>query len=299
MSEAAQRYEEGRVLFAQSQFADAYIRFSQACALQRTINCAKNLGLVEYNLGQYAEATTHLREYFDSLPPNQSVNANVYAAAREVYDQAYARSGHLRVVAPVGAKVTVDGRIVGGAPLPPVIDVAAGAHTIETRTYGTSRQQVQVSVPAGSVLPVTFLSGPPRVASTPREAESSPAKIVITTMMYGFALASAGAGVWFALHAEDKSQGAEVLRAQLATPSSSACTGSTSPVCRTLSSFKDDYDNARRWETIAFIGAGALAVSATATLILWQPSSSSSSRSARFAPLLSPGLAGIGYGGTF
>ncbi|WP_394838090.1 PEGA domain-containing protein [Pendulispora rubella] len=320
--EAEQRFEEGKTLFSQRRYADARLKFEQACAVHRTVNCPKNLGLAEFELGQYVEATTHLREFLQGVrvsgPAAAGLDAEGVAVIQKKYTDAFMHCGHLEVSAPAGATVVVEGRNLGTAPLRDTVDVPAGDHTVEAHTdRGILRQKVTVA--QGEVAPVK-LSEPNAGAQVKVDADSlradrpghSSARTVVLVSLYGAALLATGAGIGLTLHAEARKGDADDRRGDLP---SNGCTGVSSAQCDDLRSLRDTYDADKRWATAAFIGAGVFAATATVMFFVWpntvnneRPAGSKSTggRTAdgggmkgRVVPMLAPGLGGLGYAGTF
>ncbi|WP_394848600.1 PEGA domain-containing protein [Pendulispora brunnea] len=317
--EAEQRFEEGKTLFSQRKYADARLKFEQACAVHRTVNCPKNLGLAEFELGQYVEATTHLREFLQGIrvsgPAAAGLDADGVALIQKKYNEAFLRCGHLEVTAPAGASIVVEGRNLGTAPLRDTVDVPAGEHTVEAHTdAGILRQKVTVA--QGEVAPVR-LTDPNAGARVKVDGDSqrpdrpghSSARTVTLVSLYGVAVLAAGAGIGLTLHAEARKGDADDRRGDLP---SNGCTGVSSARCDDLRSLRDTYDTDKRWATVAFIGAGVFAAAATATFFLWpntvsneRPAGKTTGRTAeggvkgRVVPMLAPGLGGVGYAGTF
>jgi len=323
--EAEQRYEEGKTLFSQRRFGEARLKFEQACAVHRTVNCPKNLGLTEFELGQFVEATTHLREFLQSVrasgPGAAGMDAEQVAQIQKRYTEAFMHCGHVEVTAPAGARIVVKGRIIGTAPLSDMIDVAVGEHVIEGhRDQGILRQSVTVA--AGEVAPVR-LADPNAAANTATvqtrantdRPGSSSARTITLVSLYAVALVAAGTGIGLTLHGEARSNDAKDIRGRLP-DGSNGCNGVTSTDCSDLRSLRDTYDSDRKWATVAFVGAGVFAAAATATFFLWHnpPRTRETGKNARgrdgrestngastgqLVPLLAPGVGGLGYVGSF
>ncbi|WP_394821304.1 hypothetical protein [Pendulispora albinea] len=319
LREAEQRFEEGKALFGQRRFSEAHLKFSQACAVHRTINCPKNLGLVEFELGRFVDSATHLREFLQSVrasgPAAAGMDADQVAQVQKKYTEAFVRCGHIEVSAPAGARLFIEGRAIGTAPFTDTIDVPAGEHTLEAYTdHGIMRQTVKVG--PGEVAPVRFGASDPvaggegkRQGPPPDQPGSSSARTITLVSMYGVALIGAGIGVGLLVHGEARSSDADNIRSGRDFPpgGSSACTGISSDPCAQLRSLADTYDNDRKWATVSFIGAGVVAAAATTVFFLWRPppredpsrTRSSERTTGRVVPLVSPGMGGVGYVGSF
>lgn len=318
--EAEQRFEEGKTLFSQRRYADARLKFEQACAVHRTVNCPKNLGLAEFELGQYVEATTHLREFLQGVrvsgPAAAGLDADGVAAIQKKYTEAFMHCGHLEVSAPAGARIIVEGRNLGTAPLSGTVDVSAGEHTVEAHTDRGLLQQ-KVTVAQGEVAPIRFIDPNAGAQVKVVDADSlrrdrpghSSARTVTLVSLYGAAVLAAGAGIGLTLHASARKSEADDARSQGKLADNGCAGGVSSDACNNLRSLRDTYDADKRWATVAFIGAGVFAAAATVTFFVW-PNSVNNERTAggkattagvkgRVVPMLAPGLGGLGYAGTF
>ncbi|HWL86612.1 MAG TPA: hypothetical protein VNO21_12465 [Polyangiaceae bacterium] len=312
VQEAQERYREGRRLYEEGRLAEAHMKFSQACAVERTVNCSKNLGIVEFDMGRYAEATTHLREFLrEARRSGAGLSAEQMDKVQRMQDDAYRRCAHVQVSAPSGARIFVDQRDVGVAPLSDPIDLAAGESvTVEARApHETLRQSVRVG--AGELVQVRFVEKTeyPAPVSTDRPGSSSPRTITLVSL-YGVALVGAGAGIALVLHSQARSNDADGVRNGLG-GASNRCNGisGSDPAagqCAQLQSLRDTYDTDRKWAKVSFIGAGVFAAAATTLFFAWpvrredRPAKEGTqSGGGRFVPLVGPGLRGVGYSARF
>jgi hypothetical protein len=166
VAEAEKRFEEGKQLFAQGRYEEAHVKFSEACAAHPTTKCPKNLGLAEYRLKHAPESATHLREYLAKADPNDADVATI----RTVYDDVKGQCGELDVSAPGGAKVSVDGKIAGTAPLDATLFVGPGKHDVSAAWEGKSDSKpVDVAARAKE----RIVLGPPTTQPPPGTTEKS------------------------------------------------------------------------------------------------------------------------------
>ncbi|HWL86010.1 MAG TPA: hypothetical protein VNO21_09420, partial [Polyangiaceae bacterium] len=309
VQEAQDRYQEGRRLFGDGHYAEAHMKFEQACAVQRTVNCPKNLGLAEFEMGRYAEAASHLRDFLREARTvgGAGLDEAQTAKIRKMYDDAFAKSAHVQVTAPADARIVVDDRVVGNAPLADAVDVAVGAHVVEARTgRGVLRQKV--SLTAGEVVPIHFVEqseGYPAPVVADRPGASS-ARTVTLVSLYAVAVVGAGVGITLLLHAQARGNDADGIRAHL--PADNACNGTAfgdpQGSCSQLHALRDTYDNDHKWATVSFIGAGVFAAAATTAFFLWplqkqERAEEKAAGSARLVPWIAPGGGGAGLSGHF
>lgn len=150
---ARRYYEEGVAAADAKEWDKAYAAFTEAWKLKQHWQIAVNLGQAELRLGKYPEAADHLAYY---LREATELQPDDVARAREWLDQAKAKAGILRLnVAPKGAQVFVDGRLVGTAPIDRETFVGVGWHAVEARS-GDQKALRQVEAPAGRMVDVSL-----------------------------------------------------------------------------------------------------------------------------------------------
>lgn len=313
--EAEQRFNEGKELLRQKRWAEARVKFLQACAVQRTVNCPKNLGAVEFELGMYPEATAHFGEYLRQrdLPKNE------LASVRSFYESAFAKSGHLEIAAPDGATVSVDGAEIGKAPLADLVHVKPGSHDVRAvltdgRTTSASASadtgktvkvslvpEARVGAPAAPPLPpaATATSAPPAVASggprsgeeaSPGESRWSSGKIATVVSLSALSVGAFATSVGFFVGAGARAD--DVQRLQGTTGSCLGSAGTTAS-CRDLAA-ADDARASDRNAAWVFLGVGTLLGVATATVaVLWPSEPLRRERSFVVVPM-APGATGLG-----
>ncbi len=151
---ARRYYEDGVAAAQEKEWVKAYNAFLEAWRLKQHWQIAVNLGQAELRLGKNPEAAEHLGYYLrqaTELHPEDVKQASAWL------EQARSRSGVLRLnVAPKGAQVFVDGKLVGTAPIEHETYVETGWHAIEARTADQKALR-QVEAPAGR--PVDVLLG--------------------------------------------------------------------------------------------------------------------------------------------
>jgi hypothetical protein len=300
--EADQRFAEGKELFRQHRFSEARVKFSEACAAHRTINCPLNLGLSEYELGMYAEAATHLYEYLHEtdLPKGEAGLPRI----QKIYDEAYAKSGHFEVSAPDGSEVFVDDRDVGKAPLGKAVHVKAGPHVVKavfsdgrsardtaTATDGqVTRVSLALAAPSttGAQLPVA-VETPPADRAIERKVAWPPP--VYTIVLGAVAVASIGAGAAFLADASSKND-------KIASAPPGVCANPTAPVCADLQDTSDARSRSKTLGTTFMVVGAASAVASVVTWVSW-PRTEKTSSSAQLTPSVSTGGLGLHLSGHF
>lgn len=301
LREAERRFSEGKELLKSHDYEGARLKFLQACAVSYTVNCPKNLAVAEYHLGQFARATTHFEEYLDKAPKNDPVRAEV----QKFHDDAFAKSGHVHVVAPDGASVQIDGDDLGRAPLPPIVHVATGHHelratlgdgTIETASTDVAEgQTTEVSLDRKSVPPVPAPASTTQAAATPAtplqasplrapldRGQSTPAAPFWTTRhVVGAGVAALGAVSLTA---------ATILAVQAQSAASDATTlrGNNTNCGSNCGALEDAYNKQSTDTTLnlVFLGVGLAALAAGTAVFFW-PTTSSDTRAA-LVPMVTP-----------
>jgi len=143
--ELQKRFQEGKALFDQKKFADARVKFLQACAILETANCPKNLALTEVELGLWPEAATHFQAYLDDPRTNGEA---VRVEIERKFLETKSKVGELDLEIDVGARVRVDGKLVGTSPIGHPIFVAPGDHEVEAN-WAMATKSSKLSLVAG------------------------------------------------------------------------------------------------------------------------------------------------------
>ncbi|CAN5595356.1 hypothetical protein BH09MYX1_BH09MYX1_53520 [soil metagenome] len=134
--EAQKRFQEGKTLFDQRQFAEARVKFVQACAVVQTANCPKNIALTEFELAMWVEAATHFQQWFDD--PRTKSDA-VRPELERVFNDTKLKVGQLDFDVDSGARVSVDGKLVGTSPISAPLFLVSGDHVIQATWVGSTK----------------------------------------------------------------------------------------------------------------------------------------------------------------
>ncbi len=149
-AEANQRFREGLDLFRAGNTEGAYLKFKQAYAVLQSVDVLWNLAISELRSNRPLDALAHLREY--QADPRAAVADREKAKA--YIEEAYARTGHLKVEGPPGAEVLVDAKPKGACPITAEIDVEADQPLdVQIKVENKSRH-ASVKCPAGQVVTV-------------------------------------------------------------------------------------------------------------------------------------------------
>ncbi|MBK6694165.1 MAG: PEGA domain-containing protein [Myxococcales bacterium] len=172
--EARARFQEGVGRFDKGQYEAARAAFLQAYALRKHPAVLLNLAQSSLRSNRPLEAAKYFQQYLreaTTATPAQRADAERGLA------EARTKLGRLEVSAPPGSEISVDGNVVGAAPLSEPVDVEAGNHTVKARLTDGSSETKSVSARAGEKLPVQLThTKDPAVAPVPVPATApSPA----------------------------------------------------------------------------------------------------------------------------
>lgn len=309
--EAQARFEEGLGRVKDGDFEGARVSFAQAYAVLKKPDILWNLALAEQKSGHPVEAIGH----FKQLQHDARTDADRVNAAKHVTDLLI-ETGHIEVAAAAGAQVTVDGNVVGVAPLADQVDVAAGKHHVEAAS-AQGKKVADVDAALGQVVHVSFLEAaptvegkvqPPQPAATdaqptsPMPAETtasapfwSPRTITVVAIG-GAAVLTGVMGLGFGIASSNDASSAATLRQQ-----NPSCAGFTTPGCQKLQSTAQAQHDEHVTSEVMWVVSGVLAAGAVATWFLWPKPSSRGGVSAgvHVVPVASAGGGGLVAVGRF
>ncbi len=168
--EAQARFEEGLGRVKDGDFEGARVSFAQAYAVLKKPDILWNLALAEQKSGHPVEAIGH----FKQLQREARTDGDRANASKHVTDL-LVQTGHIEVAAVSGAQVSVDGSVVGVAPLADQVDVAAGKHHVES-TSPQGAKSADVDAALGQVVHVSFLEAAPTVEGKPQQPAATEAQ---------------------------------------------------------------------------------------------------------------------------
>ena len=141
--------KEGTTLYQAGDLAGALEKFNQAYTEYPSPKLLFNIGQTERDLGRLAEAMVALERFLAEAidaPPDMS------ADAKKSVVELQPKLGRLLIECPTpGAEISVDGRVVGLAPVEGLIWVAPGRHQVVARHPTTTPAIEDVDVVAGRV----------------------------------------------------------------------------------------------------------------------------------------------------
>ncbi len=167
--ELQKRFQEGKVLFDQKKFAEARVKFVQACAILETTNCPKNLALTEIELSMWPDAANHLQQWMDDP---RTKGDPVRSEIERVFTDTKTKVGEIDLDVDLGARVRIDGKLVGTSPITKPIFVAPGDHEVEAN-WSISSKSSKVSLFAGKAVKVD-LHQDPALRGDPPDAGAAP-----------------------------------------------------------------------------------------------------------------------------
>lgn len=272
---ATELFEQGAAAHDRGDLEEARARYAASFALHQSPQTAANLGVVEGRLGRHREAAEHLA-FALARYREEGDDARRRRMAEEL-SRVLGYVGELRVEAPAGAEILVDGRPAGTAPLVLPVYVEPGVHRVEARTGAGSSLPVEVRIDAGEARDVrlgarraeraaeTPAPLAPRVdLAGPRPPEPPAAAVdpVIVVGGAGLTLAGVVLGATFAVASEGD----------------------------------DGFETA---SIVSFVGGGAAALATVAYLVIVGSDDGGDEAALRVAPSAHPHGGGLTAGGRF
>ncbi len=273
--EARAHFERGVTFYDEADYAAALVEFKRAYALAPTWQVLFNIGQAYFQVREYAEALSTLRQFIDEgrdrIPADRRTLVNA-----ELGDLAN-RVGHVAIESNLdGAAVTIDKTAVGTTPMTEAVQVSVGVRRVIAIHPGRQPVEKDVPVAAGETVEVHLDFAEPTAASvqTPDDATASPTPGAQTAppiparseapaiIAFGIAAAGATAGAMFGtLALRDKSR------------LNDECSGKACAI-----GSQSDIDAVSRDATISTIGFGVMALGAGVGLGLWFAAHSSPDR---------------------
>jgi hypothetical protein len=271
-------------------YEGARAMFSRAYELDPTeVGTLFNLALAELQSGHPVDAARHLRAY---LASRQAQPGRLESVRSKWMPEAEAQVGRLRIEAPTGAQVLVDGSTLGEAPFQGLVYIAAGEHDL-TSKIGSAQRSMHVTAVAGKVISVSFMaeeappapapaSPPPAPvvaiekpvaidgAAPPPQGGTQTAKVVTVVALGSSAVAAAAVALGFGVGTRNAENRANGLRGGLS--STSACSAGQPSIpasCSALQSAVDTQGRDYGLQLGFYTGAGVLAVAAVTSWLVW------------------------------
>jgi hypothetical protein len=323
--------ERWRALFRQGyedirgqRWEDARGRLAEAFAFRPSYDIALALAQAEYNLQRFRDAAEHLDYYLKHVPARERKLA--IEDAKEIQKKCLREVARLRVSAgKEGAEVTLDGRVIGKAPLPGDQFVEPGIHRIEARLGALVAREtvdavagkehlIMLRLRANSPAAGTPGAGAPSLGASegplrsnarspttpPPESPGDSKKWPIVYVGAGVALAGLGVGAGLRWSADSDRDRAEQLKDKNG-PAGCTTGAATAEDCRVARDAVEDFDRKRNLSTVAFVVSGVTAAAAVA-YVFWPLADSAEKNAFRRIQLrggLANGAAFLGLVGGF
>jgi hypothetical protein len=299
------RAHEGADALDKGDFEAARLAFAQAYAVDPQPGYLWSLAVAEGKANRPLDALGHLRLFLQSLPAGEGDDRR---KAEALLAEEASHVGHVRIEAPEGARIAIDGGpSVGVSPLPGPIDVSPGRHTLQAQ-LGAESASTAVSPGAGETVVwqlqfehVRSAARPPAAAQMPVSAANQHTKkpppsarwVVSAGMLVGALASFAVFGGFLAASSDENSKWA-VLNLETGTCPQPP----TTPQCQSLKNAAD----ARAADQNIAVGfgvvGGALIAAGIVNLLVWPEPHREAPRTS-WAPLLAPGFAGAQWSAHF
>lgn len=290
---AKELYDMGNKLYDEQKWAEAEAAYQSAWNLRQSFDLAGNLGSVEMQLGQYRDAAEHLSYAYDEFPTGGKPEVREALAKR--IEEARQQIGVLTIKTNViGARLYVDGKLVGQSPLEKGVFVDVGQRVIEARIDGHDDVLRTIDITKGSKQDLE-LQLVPKGAGPVTGGNSKRTAIIAI----GAGLAAVGIGTGIALWGvgSGKLNEADALRTDL---KPGDCPGTASDViakCSTLKSTLTSHDTLVNAGTGVFVTG--LVIGGATVVYLVTSKKKSSSVGLEAAPVVAPTFAGVSITGRF
>jgi len=152
---ARSAYTYAKILFDNGDFAGALAKYTQAYGLSKDPRLLFNMALCERNLRAYARMRTLLQRY--ETESGSALSARDKGAVDAALAAAENLVGKVTLsVDPPGATISVDGAVVGTAPLDGPLEIELGRHTVSAKKTGfeDTGQEIEVAGGAASSLAI-------------------------------------------------------------------------------------------------------------------------------------------------
>jgi hypothetical protein len=294
-------FQQGTEAFEAGRFEEAYRLHADAWQAHASFKTAVGLGQVELHLGRHRDAAEHLAYAIRRFPPGMDpeIRGNIeagFAAARE-------HVATLRVRSNVeGARILLDGKDVGTAPLEGPMFVEPGRHVLEAVQAGYSSASMEVDAIIRATREVALtLSPDEKPSAAPVDATTADVAPATLVLIGGGALTAAAIATALIFEIRGASLEDEIdgLRTDLGGDEASTRCASPSTddaiLCRKLGDKVDDRDSASHLAVASWIGAGVFAAgTSVATYLLWDSDSRGPSADARTGPTVRAGFGPAG-----
>jgi hypothetical protein len=266
---------QANIAVNEGRFADSRSAWLAIWKIERSQVAACNIGALSYRIGDAPAAVRWLSLCKEIMRPPKTVQERKIFESR-VFDLAQARQlvGEIRVFAPTGAMITIDGDPVEQGSSSP-IPVTPGRHVVRAELNGQT-SELAVNVPRSEKRDVklSIPAAPPRVpapskalhvasAGPPPPRPGPRVGVVVGGIAASTVFLALGGGL---LAVADEAADDRAATARKAGPN--RCFRFVSPVCREAASYEDDMYRAREGAIASLIVGGVLAAATVGYVLL-------------------------------
>jgi hypothetical protein len=298
---SAELYEKGNKLFDEQKYSEAEAAYQAAWDLRKSFDLAGNLGEVEMQLEQFRDAAEHFAYAMREFPAGGK--PEVREALTKRFEEARALVGAVKITTNVGgAKIVVDGKDVGQAPLPEAVFVDPGTRVIEARLAGHDDVLRTVQVEKGSSQEVSLVMVP-KVGGGGGIGGSGPGKKSLPLIIAGAGVGAVGIGTGIGLLVAASSLKSDVLSIRDTVPDA-VCNPAHPQRADYAQTCSDVLSKLQRKDTFHNVGVGVLiagGVIAAGTIVyaVLPSKKKAPPMGLQVTPTLVPTFAGLSASGQF
>ncbi len=266
------RFDEGVVLVDKGQYEEARLKFVQAYAVIQKPALLFNLAVTEQKTNRAPIAAAHFRK----LLKDATTPPNLRARAEKLMAELSPTLARIVLSAPDGADVSVDGAVVGRAPLEDPVDVTPGPHDFgirmqdrhveahrETKAGEEQRLELRFAdvVPTATTSSVTTDGGAPPMHD---EFVRPAVGYIVPLVIGGFGVAGLATGGGLALASQSAHDEARA--------SGQSCSVANAAACTTASDAKNRADSLATGAIASYVIDGVFLATGLVTLFVWPKS---------------------------
>ncbi len=155
MEEAQRRYQRGRELYEENDFATALVEIRRAYGLAPSYKLLFDIGQICFQIQDYSCALRSLTQYLED--GGSEINPQRRAEVQTDLEKLKARVATLRITTTrPGAEILVDDAVVGTTPLEAPVIVGAGKRKVTARIAGAEPMTKVLEVAGTDVVDVAF-----------------------------------------------------------------------------------------------------------------------------------------------
>lgn len=271
----------------------ALAKFEEAYRIYPSPNVLFNIGREQHLIGKALEA---IRNYRSCLS-NPLLNPSNASLARTFVAELQTKLGRIDVVAPIGAKISIDGSAQFGAS---PFDVPPGDHDVVIVAKNGKSAEKKAHLDAGDSIGIDVtaeLAGDQdgTFQQQPRRKNEEAPKIIFppptgALVVGGVGLVGIGVGVIFGIESMSKHDSAQSQEA------AQPCASPSSSACQQLQDTNSSIHSASTVSIASYVVGGILVAGG---VVWWVAAPKHERPTARISPWVGPKNAGFGLSGTF